>query len=414
MIHNDIQHQLALLVKTSAPPLIEVVQSPTETPQWVPGQRLPAHVIASLSNGRFQVQVEDQVLDMNLPRNSEPGQKLELTFISSSPRLTFALTSDLAPDLARAMPANSGVILSETAKFLGALLQRGSQDAAAPATLVKTAAPVLPGPPAEPKIFANALRNAISQSGLFYESHQAQWVSGERSLTSFMQEPQAKLPVLANPNALNIPSALNTPNPLKSLNTPNPAQAAQSNSALQPNAASRPTDGQLPPGNSVQPPPLLKTGESAANTMRELAVSQTSAHRSAELNPTSFRELVHPLAVPLINQQLEALDSRQIIWQGQVWPGQEMDWEIEEDGSHGAGDDDETPRWRTRLHLDLPGLGEVTARLAIDAGGVRIEMTTERNDSAALLHGKIGQLARSMEASGLKVAGLLVQQHGVA
>jgi len=408
MIHNDIQHQLALLIKTSAPPLIEVAQSPTETPQWVPGQRLPAYVIASLPSGRFQVQVEEQILDMNLPRNSEPGQKLELTFISSSPRLTFALTNDLASDLARAMPANSGVTLSETAKFLGALLQRGSQDADAPATLAKTAAPVLPGPPADPKIFANALRNAISQSGLFYESHQAQWVSGERSLTSFMQEPQAKLPVLANPNVLNVPGALNTPNPLKFLNTPNPAQAAQ------PNAASRPTDGQLPPGNSVQSPPLMKAEESAANTMRELAVSQTSTQRGAESNPASFRELVHPLAVPLINQQLEALDSRQIIWQGQVWPGQEMNWEIEEDGSHGAGDDDEAPRWRTHLHLDLPGLGGVSARLAIDGGGVRIEMTAERNDSAALLRGEVGQLARSMEASGLKVAGLMVQQHGLA
>ena len=413
MIHNDIQHQLALLVKTSAPPLIEVAQSPTETPQWVSGQRLPAYVLASLPSGRFQVQVEDQILDMNLPRNSEPGQKLELTFISSSPRLTFAMTSDLPPDLARTIPANSSVSLSETAKFLGALLQRGSQDAAVPAALVKTA-PVLPGAPAEPKIFANALRNAISQSGLFYESHQAQWVSGERGLISLMQEPQAKFPVLANPNTLNIPGALNTPNPLKSLNMPNPAQTAQSNSTLQPNSALRLTDGKLPPGNSVQSPPLLKAGESAANTVRELVVSQTSAQHSAELNPTSFRELVHPLAVPLVNQQLEALDSRQILWQGQVWPGQEMNWEIEEDGSHGTGGDDEAPRWRTRLHLDLPGLGGVTARLAIDGGGVRIEMTAERNDSAALLRGEVGQLARSMEASGLKVAGLMVQQHGLA
>ena len=60
MIHNDIQNQLQLLIKTSAPPLIDVVESPVALPQWQPGQRLPAHVMASLPNGRFQVQVQDQ------------------------------------------------------------------------------------------------------------------------------------------------------------------------------------------------------------------------------------------------------------------------------------------------------------------------------------------------------------------
>ena len=189
MIHNDIQNQLALLVKTSAPPLIEVAQSPAETPQWTPGQRVPAFVLASLPNGRFQVQVEDQILDMNLPRNAQPGEKLELTYLTSSPRLTFAMSQDLE----RALPSNSGVSLSQTAKFLGALLQRGTtENGRAPA--VANSQAVLPGAPAGIQDFAAALRTAVSQSGLFYESHQAQWVIGERSLTSLLQEPQARLP----------------------------------------------------------------------------------------------------------------------------------------------------------------------------------------------------------------------------
>lgn len=39
-----------------------------------------------------------------------------------------------------------------------------------------------------------SLRNNINQSGLFYESHVAQWASGQRSLAELQNEPQAKIP----------------------------------------------------------------------------------------------------------------------------------------------------------------------------------------------------------------------------
>jgi hypothetical protein len=109
MIHNDIQNQLQLLIKTSAPPLIEVAQHTLETPQWTPGQRLPAHVLASLPNGRFQVMVGDQTLDLNLPRSTQAGDTLELTYLSSSPRMTFALTRDLRTHCLPIRPSPSAI-----------------------------------------------------------------------------------------------------------------------------------------------------------------------------------------------------------------------------------------------------------------------------------------------------------------
>lgn len=367
MIHNDIQNQLALLVKTSAPPLIEVAQSPAETPQWMPGQRVPAFVIASLPNGRFQVQVEEQILDMNLPRNAEPGQKLELTYLTSSPRLTFAMSQDME----RALPSNSGVSLSETAKFLGALLQRGNAENGGTSALARSAA-VLPGAPAAMQDFAAALHAAVSQSGLFYESHQAQWVTGERSLTALLQEPQARLPG-AN----------------------DPLQKSQ-------------VDGQ--PGQALSSFPK---GGVLADAVGNSPLMQGLGQHDSNTGGVSLpRDMVHPQAAPLVHQQLETLDTRQIVWQGQVWPGQEMDWRIEEDESRHTTADKDEPQWRTRLHLELPGLGGVTARLAIAASGVRIEMVAERGDSAALLRGDAGRLAVSMEASGLKVAGLTVREDG--
>ncbi len=386
MIHNDIQNQLALLVKTSAPPLIEVADSPVEAPQWVPGQRLPAHVIASLPNGRFQVQVENQMLDMNLPRNTEPGEKLELTFLAAAPRMTFALTADIAKSLPS--PSSSGVTLSETAKFLGALLQKSSDGGGEkiPSARIATnelarATAVIAGTPPPVREFAQALRTAVSQSGLFYESHQAQWVSGERTLASILQEPQARLPV---------PGVLNEQMPSRpaSVNMP---------------IAEAPAQHAAPFNRPVETPPV---------TGRDFGLQ--SSHGVEAQKVMISHDPVHPLAQPVVQQQLETLETRQLLWQGQVWPGQQMDWQIDEDSSNGAQEDEQAPGWRTRLHLDMPGLGGVTAKLVLNAGGIKVDFTVDRETTAAMMNEDIGALAQSMQASGLKVAGLMVHRDGAS
>jgi hypothetical protein len=128
MIHNDVLSQLQLLIKTSAPPLLEVSQQQLEVPQLTPGQKVPAHVVANLPNGRFQVLIADKALDMNLPKNTQPGDTVELVFVTEKPRLTFILASDLGAVAATANAANAKpqVSLSETARFLGGLLEKAA------------------------------------------------------------------------------------------------------------------------------------------------------------------------------------------------------------------------------------------------------------------------------------------------
>jgi hypothetical protein len=232
MIHNDIQNQLAFLIKTAAPPLIDISQSSTELPQLVPGQQIPAHVLASLPNGRFQVMVEDSVLDMNLPRNTQPGDTISLVYVSDKPRPTFALLTDLVK--AAPQNANNAVSLSQFGKLIGSLLQQQAGLAAttgnatnAVTTALNSTLPVIPGPPPTSQQFASALRDAVSQSGLFYESHQAQWVTGQRSLDTLLQEPQAKLsPILEQKTAANLTA-------LTSTDAKGPAEAMSKASASQ-------------------------------------------------------------------------------------------------------------------------------------------------------------------------------------
>lgn len=352
MIHNDIQNQLQLLIKTSAPPLIEVAQNAMETPEWTPGQRLPAHVLASLPNGRFEVKVGDQVLDLNLPRNTQAGDTLELTYLSSSPRMTFALTRDLANTL----PANTPVSLSDTAKFIGSLLQKGGE--VGQAAQAGKAAPVMTVPPSDTVVLSQSLRQAVSQSGLFYESHQVQWLSGERNIDSLLQEPQGRLS------------------------------------------------------------PLLDQADAQKGGLAALDAKQTLSSKAAEAGALAAGALsaeaaksepVHPQSMQIVQQQLQTLDSRQIVWQGQVWPGQEMKWEIEEDASRRQEGEQEAAHWHTRLNLQLPLLGGVSAKLAFVNGSIQIDIAADNDAGVERMRSAQASLAERYEASGLLLAGVNIR-----
>jgi len=377
MIHNDVLNQLQLLVKTTVPPLVEVAETPAELPHWAAGQKLPAHVLASLPNGRFQVSVGDQVLDMNLPKNTQPGDNVELVYVANQPRLTFLLSRETQSALKTnsaayaASAARNGLLagaadsaerapvtLSDTAKFLGTLLQRVAerqQDAQTP-SLVKSN-PIVAAPPGDSREFAVALRGALSQSGLFYESHQAQWVAGERSLTELFREPQGALSDQSAAGAQKINGL---------------AQAVEQSQKAQ--------------------------------VMVNLQTDNSSAQAG------KAAELVHPDTLPLIQQQLQTLDSHQLVWQGMVWPGQQMDWVVEERDEQGpGGDGEEYAQWQTKLRLELPRLGNVSATLAFTPKGLRIGLAAAYAPTLETLKEGQTKLLYSLDAAGLSLLGITVE-----
>ncbi|TCV90171.1 flagellar hook-length control protein FliK [Sulfurirhabdus autotrophica] len=335
MIYNDIQNQLQLLIKVSAPPLIEVSETQLKLPELVPGQRLSAIVLGNLPNGRFQVLIGDSVLDLNLPKNTQAGDKLDLTFVSNQPRLTFALSRDL-PAAGFNTAGQPQVSISDSAKFLGALLQKVAEQAQSQTSPLTKFAPLMTGAPENTKVLADTLHNTISKSGMFYESHQAQWVTGQRPLTDLTMEPQGKLSGLG--------------------------QNAQS-------------------------------------------LSGTAAGALAQT-----QNAVHPQTAPIVQQQLDILDSRQIIWQGQVWPGQAMDWRIEED-THKEQGQDEAPAWQTRLYLKMPVLGEVEATLALNREGIRLSINVSDAETANKLKANQPTLQSALQTAGINLLGLKVDRN---
>lgn len=420
MIHNDILNQLQLLVKVSAPPLVEVADTPLEEPQWVPGQRLSALVLSNMPNGRFQVQVGDHVLDMNLPRNTQQGENVELTYVANQPRLTFVLTRDLAAAMANAAPANNAkpqVTLSDSARFLGGLLQKIADQAGAPASPLTRATPLLPSAPSDIKEFSATLRNALSQSGLFYESHQAQWVAGERKLTDLLLEPQGRFSTLlptqetaAGNGAKAAAAALQPGNAAPAATAETGArtmspEAPRSDGAAQAAAAET--------GSRTMAPEASRLGGAAQAAVAEtnLRGAPASSQPDTALMVGAAKFPVHAETISLVQQQLQTLDSRQLAWQGQVWPGQTMEWRVEERAAReGGGGDIEMPHWQTSLRLQLPSLGNVQATLAFIPQGLRVNLRAEAG-TAEIMKGALGKLLRSMESSGLRVLGMSVDRH---
>ncbi|GHD61080.1 flagellar hook-length control protein FliK [Jeongeupia chitinilytica] len=148
------------------------------------GERLQAIVRNELPGGRYAVQIKDQLLDLNLPRNTQPGEQVDLEVVSTSPALRFALLQSAGVE------SRPAATLSTAARTLAELLRPSAGSGAAtvddPEPLLK---PVAGAAPDVPRL-AERLAQSINNSGLFYESHQADWVRGERPLQALLREPQ--------------------------------------------------------------------------------------------------------------------------------------------------------------------------------------------------------------------------------
>jgi len=314
----------------SAKPLI-VAENATNPPAKLePGQRVQASIQEQVSPGLFKVQVAGQTLQMQLPGQLKAGSELTLKVESASPRLTFSLFASSNPIATQEQISSTSRFLSNLAELPLArtLIESASGRAVWQAT----------GSAPDSKQLAVALKDALANSGLFYESHQAQWVRGERSTAQLLVEPQN---LLANDE--------------RSVNQQGADLSAQ--------------------------------GKTATETSLPIA-----------------KELV-----PLVQQQLHTLETHQLTWTGQIWPGQQMQWEIEGQPEHQHMRPDER-QWSTEMELALPKLGDVHARLVFNQGGIRLTLQGADANTVALFNRRLPGLAMTLNEAGVPLTGVVVEK----
>lgn len=300
------------------------------------GQSLTGQVKGQ-TKGITLVDIEGQTVALRLPKQAAPGDTLRLRFAGHLPQPVFLLET---PEPEAAGDAQ----LSQTARMLSELVQRLPERNALP-TLTPPA-PLLDQPTAQPAEMALALRTALVRSGLFYESHLANWAVGLDSLDGLMQEPQNRL-----------------------------AAADVARAAASPASAPALTEGTA----SSDPRPL--------NPMHALLSQQLQVLESPQF---VWRGELWP------GQMLEWLVRKET--------------ETGQDHSTATPANEVDAVWQSRLRVNLPQLGEVTLHIRLDARqGFDIRVVPEQAGAETTLRAHHGELLEQLAAAGCTLQALTVQ-----
>ncbi|MDP1652711.1 MAG: flagellar hook-length control protein FliK [Rhodocyclaceae bacterium] len=362
----------------------------SDLPELQKGQQFTAHIREALPDNTYRALVAGKQLTLQLPEGAKPGDLLELVVIDRSAKAIVARQVDGGPANAAAAAPYLFAKLSPAGRMIGQLLP-AEGESAQPAQLNR-GQPLLAQPPqsqAATILLAPTLARAVTQSGLFYEAHQAQWVAGKLPLAQLLLEPQGQR---SSPAAFQHAAAEVAARAIGTAERPVTANTVLQ--ALQTGNEKVGAGGTASAGSAV----LMGTAPAGSAAL----LGTAPAVGLAQQIPDGLR--------PLVQQQLEAAATQRMLWHGEVWPRQSMDWEIERDTERQAGDGsgDEDALWRTTLSLTTPRLGRVEANLQLTLKGVSITLATPGGTSAADLRDAAPQLAEALAAAGVPLLALQV------
>lgn len=286
------------------------------------------------------------------------------------------LKSDQRGHGSSAAGSDDGVSLSAAARAVSAILEGR---AGAAAKIIGTEA-LLPLPSSSLADLAASLARTVANSGLFYESHLAQFAAGTRTLAELAQEPQTRLaPSLKA--ALALPAA----GPADSAHT---LQSSERSALLESAYASS------------------QDAEGLESVIKQVGAAAPDALHSHAAGLAG----IHPDAVALVRQQLELLATPVFRWGGEAWPDVPMDWEIEEEARQAVADDDEAaPRtWSTRVTLTLPTLKTVEVRISLVGSALQVHLAASENATRDVLAESRAELPERLQALGLQLTGLQI------
>ena len=428
---SSLPELLLAWVKSQGSALLKPDRQSVQPASFKAGAQYYGKVLDNLPNGRQLVQVAGQRLDMALPKGTEPGTTVRLTYLGGGPRPTFLL-NQTAPSSA---PAQS-VSLSSTAQQVNALMRLAqSTSARGPENVMGTArsgggpiADPLPGSGARLSNTSNLATLAGAVKTASQLARAAQSTGASPAVVSNSR------PVAANVVMLQGYSSAQqfTPTGVVSANTALVGQvvdglraAVPSSTTLTPNVLAEMPE----PSQNLLPTRLFQTlSESGMFYESHLArwvkgdlsfesiLREPQAQLGRErLSGASIAELggMSDEAARMAGKQLHLLEGAPFVWQGFAWPGQWMQWLVEErpPGS-GEGDGEEdgnAAQWVTELSLTLPRMGSVHARIGLSGERLSLNLTVLDDAVRDEMRAALPLLVNGLEAAGLRPVGFSVE-----
>ena len=349
-------------ISSSGKPLIASPIDASPTLKLEPGQQFQGSVQSKISEGLFKVQVAGQTLQMRLPGNIQSGDIIKLEVLATHPRITFGMVASTNPLSTPEQIGATARLLSNLAELpleRPVIQQLGNK-------AVWQAEQTAP----DTKLLAGALRETLGKSGLFYEAHQAQWIRGERSTNQLLEEPQN---ILTGNNSL--------------------TSASDQHATVNNNSMSNFLD--------TQESPEFRQGSGSPAVENEYGKT-VSTGNDASL-PVA-KELLH-----LVQQQLHTLEHHHLVWAGQIWPGQQMQWEIQGEPEHQVRQTNER-QWSTEMELFLPKLGDVHARLVFSGNGLRLILHAADSGTVDLFNRALPYLKNSFADANITLIAAMVEK----
>jgi len=280
LIPTDVGVNLRTQVDTALRPATPVAEIPSDLPELRQGQVFSASIQEVLPENTYKALVAGKSITLSLPAGAKTGDTLELVVVDKTPRMVMARLADNTALAGLGEQPYQHATFSPAAQLISDLLP--AQGETPQPALLNRGEPLLPTPADAGEIanqLAPQLEKALTQSGMFYEAHQAKWIAGELPTEALLEEPQNQ-------------HLKESPATVQSL-------AAKENTPVSMLA-------QLFGGERSQ--------ETTANQQTAAA-----SHLASQAVPDELRHLVQ--------QQLDAAATQRMAWHGEVWPQQTMDWQ---------------------------------------------------------------------------------------
>lgn len=401
--------------------IVEVSSQPEKLPDLTPGETLEATITGRLPDGKLAATIKGEPFVLAMPKGMAlpATDSLPLRVAGNNPLALLLDGKDAAP-AAPTPPAAESLRSAELARTIAAALadenstplQTLSQPERMPAlqrgeVLTARLAERLPDGSAVLLVKNGAFNLKAPTDTVFTKEPMLLRVTSTTPTAEF-----SLLQVKAPPDQKSAPVALTSGG--RSLNFLLDAAATQ------PVVASKVT--------LLEDPAAPNAGEQLRQTVEKSGVFYES-HQKAwvdgrlsleELKQEPQATLAHaagskaaaPEIGQLVQKQLDVHEQRAFVFEGQAWPGQAVQWQIQReqvDEREARSEDHEMPVWQTRLSLDLPALGDVGARLRMVGKQLQVVFDAGDAQSVALIEQHQARLSSALEAAGLSLASLLVK-----
>lgn len=337
------------------------------------GKQFQAEVLLRQNDGTYLVRIADTTARMALPESANSGDQLSMKLLAAHPRPTFLLGETTVSTLPLPLQQRT------TGTLIDTLTQGAATDSAGQVgRTAGTEAAVQTGIASAEAGATSSTPTSLSSAGRMIDAllqaspqgHAPSSISGQTAIVPSPDVPSTKL-AQAMHETLEFSGLFYESHVGEWVEGKRPAEAL----LREPQAQLK--QGLTETSDAQQQTPTTATNNEAANLMR---------------------------------MQLEVLENRRFAWQGELWPGQQFEWEVT-DESPQQQDSPEAPQtWRSVMRFELPTLGAVSASVLLSGGHVQVQLRTTSENAALTIRSYTGALASALEAAGSPLDLLTVKQ----